>query len=191
MGKKKDKHFSDKVSAKASKTVKKSNPFEIRFTKDKHAVIGRKTKNEAGKPGIARAKAIQKVEILPIILVGNQVYIISFQRKDTLLQEYKRKNKSNMFIDRRIGEKDANLSAEDKMIARFTAERLKTQKRNIFSLDDDDDTLTHFGKSLSEIDRFEDPRSDDEEDDREKMEGNHWPRVIQRDKNIERQVTAI
>jgi len=29
------------------------------------------------------------------------------------------KNKSNMFLDKRIGEKDNNLSAEDKMIARY------------------------------------------------------------------------
>ena len=59
-----------------------------------------------GRPGIARSRAIQK-------------------RKETLLQEYKIRNKSNIFVDRRIGEKDAELSAEDKMIARFTMERMK------------------------------------------------------------------
>ena len=59
-----------------------------------------------GRPGIARSRAIQK-------------------RKETLLQEYKIRNKSNSFVDRRIGEKDAELSAEDKMIARFTMERMK------------------------------------------------------------------
>ena len=69
-----------------------------------------------GRPGIARSRAIQK-------------------RKDTLLQEYKIKNKSNVFVDKRIGEKDAELSAEDKMIARFTAERMKKGgKKNIFNL---------------------------------------------------------
>ena len=41
------------------------------------------------------------------------------QRKDTLLQEYKIRKKSNMFVDKRIGEKDASLTAEDKMIARL------------------------------------------------------------------------
>jgi nucleolar protein 14 len=41
-----------------------------------------------------------------------------FQRKDTLLQEYKIRKKSNLFVDKRIGEKDASLTAEDKMIAR-------------------------------------------------------------------------
>ena len=47
------------------------------------------------------------------------------KRKETLLQEYKIRNKSNVFVDKRIGEKDADLSAEDKMIARFTMERMK------------------------------------------------------------------
>ena len=66
-----------------------------------------KSNNEAvGRPGIARSRAIQK-------------------RKETLLQEYKIRNKANVFVDKRIGEKDAELSAEDKMIARFTMERMK------------------------------------------------------------------
>ena len=66
-----------------------------------------KSNNEAvGRPGIARSRAIQK-------------------RKETLLQEYKIRNKSNVFVDKRIGEKDADLSAEDKMIARCTMERMK------------------------------------------------------------------
>ena len=58
-----------------------------------------------GRPGIARSRAIQK-------------------RKETLLQEYKIRNKSNSFVDRRIGEKDAELSAEDKMILNTT--KIKT-----------------------------------------------------------------
>ena len=73
-----------------------------------------------------------------------------------------------MFVDRRIGEKDAALNPEDKMIARFTAERLgKNAKKSIFNLGGgEEETLTHFGKALSEIEQFEDPRSDDEDDDK-------------------------
>ena len=42
-----------------------------------------------------------------------------------------------MILDKRIGEKDNNLSAEDKMIARFTAERVKgAGKTSIFNLGD-------------------------------------------------------
>ena len=72
------------------KKQKKQNPFEIRFVKEKHQVLNRKLKTDVGKPGISRAKAIQK-------------------RKDTLLQESKRRNKNNVFLDKRIGEKDSSL----------------------------------------------------------------------------------
>lgn len=67
--------------------------------------------------------------------------------------------------DRRFGENNANLTAEEKMLARFTKEKQsssKNGKKNVFSIgsedeydqddDDDDDegfTLTHSGKSLS------------------------------------------
>ena len=69
-----------------------------------------------------------------------------------------------MFLDKRIGEKDSNLSAEDKMIARFTAERVKgSGKSSIFNLGDDFN-LTHGGAKLSDIDKFDDPKSDEDED---------------------------
>lgn len=52
-------------------------------------------------------------------------------------------NKTNAFIDRRIGEKNSQLSAEDRMIARFAAERAKQHsKKNIYNLADDE-ILTH------------------------------------------------
>ena len=112
-----------------------------------------KSNNEAvGRPGIARSRAIQK-------------------RKETLLQEYKIRNKSNVFVDKRIGEKDADLSAEDKMIARFTMERMKNSgKKNKFNLGEEE-SLTHYGQSISEIEQFDDdPRSDDEDENNKKMD---------------------
>lgn len=51
-------------------------------------------------------------------------------------------NKTNSFIDRRIGEKNNQLSAEDRMVARFAAERAKHTKKNIYNLADDE-ILTH------------------------------------------------
>ena len=70
-----------------------------------------------------------------------------------------------MFLDKRIGEKDTNLSAEDKMIARFTAERVKgAGKTSIFNIGDDYN-LTHGGENLSEIDKFGNPNSDNDEDE--------------------------
>jgi nucleolar protein 14 len=60
--------------------------FYDRFTKAKHKVLNRPLQTESGKPGISRAIGIKK-------------------RKETLLQEYKLKNKTNVFVDKRIGEK--------------------------------------------------------------------------------------
>ena len=144
------------TASKKSK-VTKQNPFEIRFNKEKHSVLNRKkklssgSKNEAvGRPGIARSRAIQI-------------------RKDTLLQEYKIRHKSNVFVDKRIGEKDSELSAEDKMIARFTAERMKSGSKNIFNLGEEEN-LTHYGQAISEIEQFDDdPRSDNEDEEAKKM----------------------
>lgn len=52
-------------------------------------------------------------------------------------------NKTNAFIDRRIGEKNTQLSSEDRLIARFAAERAKQHtKKNIYHLADDE-ILTH------------------------------------------------
>ena len=54
--------MSEKIAKKSQKaTVEKLNPFDIRFIKSKQKILGRKEKADVGKPGIARAKAIQKV----------------------------------------------------------------------------------------------------------------------------------
>ncbi|KAJ8934163.1 hypothetical protein NQ314_013545 [Rhamnusium bicolor] len=123
---------------------KSMNPFEIHVNKEKLRVLGKKQKNDRGLPGVSRIKAIEK-------------------RKRTLLQEYKLLNKSNKFMDKRIGEKSHSMTDEDRAMARFTAVRVKTHnKKNIFNLADDE-VLTHRGQTLSEIEKFDDPRSDDEE----------------------------
>ena len=50
------------------------------------------------------------------------------------------------------------------MIARFTAERVKgSGKSSIFNLGDDFN-LTHGGAKLSDVDKFDDPKSDEDED---------------------------
>lgn len=45
------------------------------------------------------------------------------QRKETLLKEYKLRNKSSKFIDRRFGEYDTKMAPEDKILQRFAMER--------------------------------------------------------------------
>lgn len=65
------------------------------------------------------------------------------QRKETLGTELRLINKTNTFVDRRIGEKDKQITAEDKVVARFAAERAKQHgKKNIYNLADDE-VLTH------------------------------------------------
>ncbi|XP_043588094.1 nucleolar protein 14 homolog [Bombus pyrosoma] len=131
---------------------KSLNPFEVHVNRNKQNVLGRKSKTDEGLPGVSRAKAIKK-------------------RKETLLQEYKLKNKDNLFLDRRIGEKNLSLNEEDKALARFAAERMRAHKRkNIYNLNDDE-VLTHRGQTLEEIEKFDDPKSDDEYSDNESRSG--------------------
>ncbi|XP_034254231.1 nucleolar protein 14 homolog [Thrips palmi] len=127
------------------------NPFEIHVNRQKFEVLGRKLKADRGLPGVARAKALKK-------------------RKATLLQEYKLKDKSNKFLDRRIGESNSGMTAEDKMTARFTAERMRSQSRKAMYNLADDEVLTHRGQTLNEIEKFDDPRSDDEDDENDSFQ---------------------
>ncbi|KAK9305827.1 hypothetical protein QLX08_003328 [Tetragonisca angustula] len=149
----KKKLLSEISQEKRSQEKKKSlNPFEVHINRDKQNVLGRKSKADKGLPGVSRAKAIKK-------------------RKDTLLQEYKLKHKSNLFLDRRIGEKNSFMNEEDKALARFTAERMKAhKKKNIYNLNDEE-VLTHRGQTLEEIEKFDDPKSDDEYSDDENGSG--------------------
>ncbi|XP_063629692.1 nucleolar protein 14 homolog [Cydia splendana] len=130
---------------KAEANKKKLNPFEVHINREKHKVLGKKSKHDRGLPGVSRAKAIQK-------------------RKETLGTEMKLMHKTNTFIDKRIGEKNSELSAEDRMVARFAAERVKQHSRkNIYNLADDE-VLTHRGQTLEQIEKFDDPRSDEEDE---------------------------
>ncbi|RVE42154.1 hypothetical protein evm_013194 [Chilo suppressalis] len=140
--------LADKVhhKKKTEGVKKKLNPFEVHINKEKLKVLGKKSKHDRGLPGVSRAKAIQK-------------------RKETLGTEMKLMNKTNAFIDKRIGEKNNQLSSEDRMIARFAAERVRQHsKKNIYNLADDE-ILTHRGQTLEQIEKFDDPRSSDEDDD--------------------------
>ncbi|NWJ09414.1 NOP14 protein, partial [Crypturellus undulatus] len=114
-----------------------SNPFEVKVNKQKFNILGRKTKNDVGLPGVSRSKAIKK-------------------RTQTLLKEYKEKEKSNVFKDKRFGEYNTKLSPEEKMIKRFTLERQQNfGKNNIYNLNEDEE-LTHYGQSLAEIEKLND-----------------------------------
>ncbi|KFO93083.1 Nucleolar protein 14, partial [Buceros rhinoceros silvestris] len=114
-----------------------SNPFEVKVNRQKFNILGRKTKNDVGLPGVSRSKAIKK-------------------RTQTLLKEYKEREKTNVFKDKRFGEYNTKISPEEKMIRRFTLERQQYYgKKNIYNLNEDEE-LTHFGQSLAEIEKLND-----------------------------------
>lgn len=124
----------------------------MHINRSKHQVLGRKLKSEKGMPGISRHRSLKK-------------------RKDTLLQEYKMRHKTNNFLDQRIGERNSEMTDDDRIMARFTAERMRVfNKKAMFNLSDSE-VLTHKGQTLIEIERFEDTRSDDEDEDIEKTSG--------------------
>ncbi|NWX13580.1 NOP14 protein, partial [Aegotheles bennettii] len=114
-----------------------SNPFEVKVNRQKFNILGRKTKNDVGLPGVSRSKAIKK-------------------RTQTLLKEYKEREKANVFKDKRFAEYNTKISPEEKMIRRFTLERQRNYgKKNIYNLNEDEE-LTHYGQSLAEIEKLND-----------------------------------
>ncbi|XP_005175928.2 nucleolar protein 14 homolog [Musca domestica] len=135
-------------------TSKKLNPFEVHMNKEKFQILGRTCKHDKGLPGVSRAKAIKK-------------------RKETLGQEFLRKDKTNKFKDRRIGKfLTGDELTEQVMAARFVAdkmERMKQNKHSRFNLNDDE-VLTHRGQTLEEIEQFRDDRSDDEAEEDDKLD---------------------
>ncbi|XP_027226353.2 nucleolar protein 14 [Penaeus vannamei] len=135
-----------KPSFGGQKKVKRLNPFEVHTNRVKHDVLGRKSKFERGLPGVARAKAIKK-------------------RDKTLLQEYKSRNKSNVFVDRRIGENDSTMDPEKKIALRIAAEkRRQFGKKSLFNLNEDEE-LTHGGLALNDSNLNDKLSLSDDEDE--------------------------
>ncbi|XP_026995912.2 nucleolar protein 14 [Tachysurus fulvidraco] len=138
----------DKVHKSSAPAQIKTNPFEVKINKKKFDVLGRKSKHDVGLPGVSRSKAHNK-------------------RKQTLLKEFRMKNKANSFVDRRFGEYDKKMAPEDKILKRFAMERQRSQlKKDMFNLNDEEE-LTHYGQSLAEMEKFTD-RVDSESDSEEK-----------------------
>lgn len=57
------------------------------------------------------------------------------------------------------------MSVEERMLERFTRERQRASKGSAFNLEDEED-LTHYGRSLSKLDDFDDTglRTDSEDE---------------------------
>lgn len=125
------------AGARGGRARSNPNPFEVKVNRQKFQVLGRKTRHDVGLPGVSRARAIQK-------------------RTQTLLKEYKERDKSNVFIDKRFGEYNSHISAEEKMMRRFALEQQRQhEKRNIYNLNEDEE-LTHYGQSLADIEKLND-----------------------------------
>uniref|UniRef100_A0A665WVZ1 NOP14 nucleolar protein homolog (yeast) n=1 Tax=Echeneis naucrates TaxID=173247 RepID=A0A665WVZ1_ECHNA len=144
----KKRSLADKVRKTKTSTEIKNNPFEVKINRKKFDILGRKSKHDVGLPGVSRSKADNK-------------------RKETLLKEYKHKNKANKFIDRRFGEYDTKMAPEDKILKRFAMERQRAHdKKDVYNLNEEEE-LTHYGQSLAEIEKFNDiVNSDDESDEK-------------------------
>ncbi|RDB19974.1 Serine/threonine-protein kinase atr [Hypsizygus marmoreus] len=125
----------EKKAAKLEEIHKKLNPFDVKVTKLKHDVGGRKIKGVMGKPAQSKQAGIE-------------------QRKKTLLKEYKEKDRAGGIVDRRFGENDPTMSLEERMLERFTKERQRASRGIAFNLEDEDE-LTHYGQSLSKLDDFD------------------------------------
>ena len=113
----------------------KDNPFEIQHNRIKHHAIGRRiAKNEIGKPGFSRNRAMEL-------------------RKGTLLSEYMRRNKSG-----KSGIKDRRFKEED---GGATARKTKIFKPD--NLNEEQVILTHKGKLLGQFedDRISSDEDDD------------------------------
>eukprot|EP00252_Welwitschia_mirabilis_P014875 TRINITY_DN32930_c0_g1_i1.p1 TRINITY_DN32930_c0_g1~~TRINITY_DN32930_c0_g1_i1.p1 ORF type:complete len:905 (-),score=254.76 TRINITY_DN32930_c0_g1_i1:497-3211(-) len=138
--------------AMKKKVSEKKNLFETIWSKKKFDILGKKAKNQGRRIGLARSLAIEK-------------------RKKTLLKEYETSRKSNVFLDKRFGEKDDNLPEEDRALLRFQRERQAQlrKKRKYVLTEGDDDILTHHGEALSTLDDFQDEITDDEGDDMMKL----------------------
>ncbi|KAJ7102657.1 nucleolar protein 14 [Mycena crocata] len=137
----------EKRAAKLDEIHKKLNPFDVKVTKLKHEVGGRKVKGVAGKPSQSKQAGLE-------------------QRKKTLLVEYEGKGRAGGIVDRRFGENDPTMSLEERMLERFTKERQRSSRGAAFNLEDEDE-LTHYGQSLSKLDDFDNVglRLEDEDDE--------------------------
>ncbi|CAI5439874.1 unnamed protein product [Caenorhabditis angaria] len=131
---------------------RKVNPFELKFNKSKHDILGRKKGAQVGAPTQSRKRAYE-------------------QREKTLGVEYDRKNKISKIVDKRVGERDSTKTDEEKTAMRFVEERTKNFKRAAkYNLGEDEElTLTHGGKALSDIEKYDKSMISDSEDDEDQI----------------------
>ncbi|KAF8897899.1 nucleolar protein 14 [Infundibulicybe gibba] len=150
----------EKKAARLQEIHQKLNPFDVKVTKLKHDVGGRKLKGVTGRPAQSKQAGIE-------------------QRKKTLLKEYEEKGRAGGIVDRRFGENDPSMSLEERMLERFTKERQRASKGAAFNLEDEDE-LTHYGQSLSKLDDFDNVGLGLEDDDEDAASGQIEKEIVKR-----------
>ncbi|KAI8632062.1 Nop14-like protein [Xylariaceae sp. FL1651] len=132
-------------------------------------VLGDAAKGITGRPSDAKA-------------IGEE------RRRQTLLVEMNRRNKTGGIRDQRFGENDASMTYEEKMMQRFVKEK-QSYKASMFDLEDDEPTegLTHMGKTLPflEKDDFEETDLLDLEGSESGNESAGNPRSLKRVRDLD------
>ncbi|THG95876.1 hypothetical protein EW026_g5859 [Hermanssonia centrifuga] len=142
-----DEKEKEKKAAKLKNIQQKMNPFDVKVTKLKHDVGGRKIAGVMGRPAQSKQAGIE-------------------HRKKTLLKELENRDRSGGIVDRRFGENNPHMTPEERMLERFTRERQRASRGDAFNLEDEEE-LTHYGQNLSKFDDFDNVGFglDDEEED--------------------------
>uniref|UniRef100_A0A8R1TNV0 Nucleolar protein 14 n=1 Tax=Onchocerca volvulus TaxID=6282 RepID=A0A8R1TNV0_ONCVO len=132
----------------------KLNPFELKYNRAKHKILGTKTVSApCGAPGLSKKKAFEN-------------------RARTLAVEWKERGKRNKIIDQRIGEGNGMVNNDECISKRFTAERLKFfNATNSELANDGEEKLTHKGRELTEVGKYDRIILSDEDDDDDEREG--------------------
>lgn len=126
------------------------NPFDLKMTRGKRTDA--KSKNlTVGKPGISKQRGEER-------------------RKADWKERLARKNKVGGIIDKRFGEKNKSMTSEEKMLERFTREKLAhSSKYSLTDMDsdddDDNDILTHYGQTLGFKEKDHGSSDDDADED--------------------------
>lgn len=154
----------DKTAAKLQEIHQRLNPFDVKVTKLKYDIGGRKLKGVTGKPAQSKQAGIEQVGYWNDAKDGSNSFV---QRKKTLLKEFQERDRAGGIVDRRFGENDPSMSLEERMLERFTRERQRASKGVAFNLEDEDE-LTHYGQSLSKLDDFDNVGLGLDDDEQEK-----------------------
>ncbi|TPX41660.1 hypothetical protein SeMB42_g05477 [Synchytrium endobioticum] len=119
-------------SISASQKSSFQNLFELQISKSKHNVLNRKVTGSVGRPAVLGKKGAEA-------------------RRIALAHELKERKRDTAFLDKRFGENIDSIPLEDKMLKRSIKVK-RSEKRSVFNLEED--TLTHFGRSLDDVGDF-------------------------------------